>query len=151
MSKTTIDPKDQILGVWRLLSFDLKSDASERASVIAQPYGPKPLGRIFFTSGGYMNATLTNPEPSKSFEPTLTMRTALDKDVAAVARSLTTYCGPFETYEENGQIMLSTDVHVALDPTFYGTKQVRRVQFKSEEGHERLVLSPVDLVPLPVS
>jgi hypothetical protein len=92
MSKTDVDPRDRILGAWKLLSFDIKSDNSPDAKTILQLYGPNPLGRIFFTPEGYMSAILTNPDSAKNFEPKATLLNSPDKDVAAAARSFASYC-----------------------------------------------------------
>jgi len=142
MSKANLD---RILGVWKLLSFDVKSDNSPDAKIILQPYGPNPLGRLFLAPEGYMSAILTNPDSAKKFEPNATLLNSSDKDVAAAARSFASYSGAFKVYEEEGQLLFSTEVQVTSEPSWYGTVQARRVSFEGE----RLVLEPVESLPLP--
>lgn len=141
--------REQILGTWKLASVDFVSDEASGSKKIAQPLGPTPLGRIAFNPGGFMMCMLTHPDHAK---PIVTpWRTAADEDVAFVARAMTTYCGPYKVFSENGETMLSTDVEIALDPSWIGTAQVRHVSFRKDAGKDIMVLRPVQYMALPVS
>ena len=76
---------------------------------------------------------------------------APDEDVAFAARTMTTYCGPYKVFSENGETRLSTDVEIALDPCWIGTAQVRRVSLRIEAGRQTMVLKPLQFLQLPVS
>lgn len=76
---------------------------------------------------------------------------ASDEDIAFVARALTTYCGPYKVFSENGEVRLSTHVEIALDPSWLGTAQVRRVSLREEAGKQTMILKPIQFLQLPVS
>ena len=143
--------RDQMVGTWKLISFDLVNDEASGSKPTAQPLGPLPLGRITFNSDGYMSATLTHPGHTKPLPSKAPWTIAPDADLAFAARRMTTYCGPYEIFEKNGETRLSTDVEIALDPSWIGTAQVRRVSFRKEADKQIMVLRPVQSLQLPVS
>ena len=143
--------RDLIVGTWKLISFDLVSDEASGSKLIAQPLGPAPLGRIMFNTDGYMSATLTKPDNAKPLASKVPWTIAPDEDVAFAARTMTTYCGPYKVFSENGETRLSTDVEIALDPRWIGTAQVRHVSLRKEVGKQIMVLKPVQFLQLPVS
>jgi hypothetical protein len=149
MDATLAAVKMQIPGTWKLISFELVSNKANGAKRIAQPLGPTPLGRITFNRDGFMSCLLTHPDHAKP--PETAWREAEDMDIAFIARPMTAYCGPYKIFSEEGEIMLSTDVEVSLNPSWIGTLQVRRVTVRKEAGKEILVLRPVQSLRLPVS
>jgi hypothetical protein len=146
-----MDARNQIVGTWKLISVDLVSDEESGSKSIAQPLGSAPLGRIMFNSDSYMNATLTHPDHAKPFASQTPWGIAPDRELAFAARTMTTYCGPYKVYSEDGETRLSTDVEIALDPSWIGTAQVRRVSLRNTAGKQIMVLRPVQLLRLPVS
>ncbi|KAK7714759.1 hypothetical protein SLS57_007002 [Botryosphaeria dothidea] len=83
------------------------------------PLGETPLGRIMFTTASYMSCALTNSDAGEILQST-SWTQASDEEIASVARLMTTYCGPFQIYEEDGKSFLKTDVEISLDPTWMG-------------------------------
>lgn len=138
----------KVEGVWELLSFDLCKEGE--STPIAQPLGLTPLGRIMFFPSGYMSCTLTNPEAAKTFKSAL-WAMAPDDEIANTARSLTTYCGNYTVYVEDGEIMLATTVDISLDPTWMGSVQTRKVSLSEKQGQNYMTLKPVQTLVLPVS
>jgi len=141
---------EQILGTWKLLSYHLVDDAAPGSKPIAQPLGPTPLGRITFTSDGFMSATLTDPTHTKPLVNSAQWSKAPEEEVAFVARVMTTYCGWYKVFSENGELSLSTDVEIALNPSWIGTAQVRRVSLRKAAGKQIMILRPVQYLQLPV-
>ncbi|KAF4539248.1 hypothetical protein BFW01_g7387 [Lasiodiplodia theobromae] len=138
----------QLIGTWTLKSFALHLTSDASSQPIFHPLGTSPLGRIMFKSDGYMSCTLTNPEAFEGWaSPTWFL--ASEQDIAGVARPMTTYCGPYRVYEENGKSLLSTDVEIALDPSWVGKPQVRQWEVKQSGGKTLLVLRPVQEFLLP--
>jgi Lipocalin-like domain len=140
--------KEQILGTWKLTSFDLVTDEAHGSKQIAQPLGPTPLGRVTFDSDGFMSCLLTHPDNAKPLKTPWQL--ASDEDISFVARTMTAYCGPYKVLVEEGEIRLSTEVEVALDPSWIGSAQVRRVTLRKEAGKGILVLKPVQSFQLHV-
>lgn len=140
--------RDQIEGAWELISFDVCKENDP--TPLAQPLGPKPLGRIMFLPSGYMSCTLTDPERAKAIN-SKHWSVASDEEVIFAARAMTTYCGYFTIYAENDEARLSTKVDIALDPNWIGSTQVRRVGYHEEGGEKFLTLKPVQYLELPVS
>ncbi|KAK3935557.1 Lipocalin-like domain-containing protein [Diplogelasinospora grovesii] len=140
-------PDCAIIGAWKLLSFSL-SLVEKPEEPIFRPLGDAPLGRIAFSSNGFMSCLLM---PKSNAEPldTSLWAQASDDDILRVARPFTAYCGPFRTYEENGNAMLSTMVDVSLDPNWIGGPQVRKWSVRSEGGRELLTLQPAQEFVLP--
>ncbi|KAF4634560.1 hypothetical protein G7Y89_g3541 [Cudoniella acicularis] len=133
--------KEQILGTWKLTSFDLVTDEAHGSKQVGQPLGPTPLGRITFNSDGFMSCLLTHPDNTKPLGGPWQL--ASDEDISFVARTMAAYCGPYKVFSEEGEIRLSTDVEIALDPSWIGSPQVRRVTLRKEAGKGILVLRPV--------
>lgn len=141
--------KEQILGTWKLRSFNLVTDEAHGSQQVGQPLGPTPVGRITFNSDGFMSCLLTNPGNAKPLGSA--WQSAPDEDISFVARTMTAYCGPYQVFFEDGEIRLSTDVEIALDPSWIGSLQVRRVTLRKEAGKGILVLRPVQSFQLAVS
>lgn len=135
-----------ITGTWALKSFGLHPAASPSSAALFQPLGGHPLGRIIFTPENYMSCTLTSRDAASPMESPSWI-VANDDEVLDAARAMTTYCGPFRVYEQDGQQLLSTNVDIALDPNWIGKPQVRRWEL---HGDRTLVLRPVQEFTLPV-
>lgn len=135
-----------LIGVWALKSFNLVLASSPDSPAVFQPLGEDPLGRIVFTAGNYMFCTLTSRKGSEPIQSPSWV-TASDDEVLNAARSLTTYCGPFRVFTEDGQNLVSTQVEVALDPNWIGKPQVRRWEVTGN----KLILRPKQEFTLPVS
>jgi Lipocalin-like domain len=90
-------------------------------------------------------------DPSKIIIPSSPWIIAPGEEIAEVARYLMSYWGAYKIFEEEGEVRLSTKVHVALDPSWLGTMQERKAEFRIEDGRQVLVLKPVKDLPAPVS
>jgi hypothetical protein len=140
-----------VIGTWNLLSlkFCLGEDGSRP---VGEPAGPKPLGRITFTSQGYMNALITDPRIA---HPIDTPWVASDKEVQLkIAMALSAYCGHYTvSHKKNGDMQVSTRVEISLDPNWIGSKQVRNVKLGdlTKDGKQTLVLTPTESFTLAVS
>ena len=106
-----------IVGTWRLVETRAKTEAGEPCD---PPYGPEPMGTVWFSSNGRMQSVLVDG------------RARLPE--GETEREYQSYCGK---YTFDGQ-RLVTRVDAASDPRRMGTEQVRRVVFKGE----RVVLFP---------
>jgi hypothetical protein len=71
---------------------------------------------------------------------------ASDEDIVRVARSLTNYAGPYTLVEKEGEIWSECEVDIALDPSWIGSLQVRKVELGEREGKKVLVLRPVQVL-----
>lgn len=135
-----------ITGTLVLQSFGLHPSSAPNTPAILLPLGDDPIGRITFTPDSYMSCTLTSREAASPIaSPSWIL--ANDEEVLHAARSLVTYCGPFKLYHEDGQTLLSTQVEIALDPTWIGKPQVRKWELRDDV---MLVLRPLQNILLPV-
>lgn len=55
---------------------------------------------------------------------------------------MVTYCGHYKASDVDGQLVLETDVDVALNPAWIGTRQTRNVDFVVEDGTQYMELKP---------
>jgi hypothetical protein len=150
MTLTPTEAKDQLTGAWKLLSFDLVLGDGSGSQKTVQPAGPTPLGRLLFTSDGFMTGTVTDPELVKRVNPAKPWAASPDEDVAYVARRAVSYSGHFKVFAEDGGLKISTQVHVSTDISLIGTEQARRLELKEESGQRILTLRPVNPMPTPV-
>jgi len=148
MVLTASQAKDRLIGAWKLLSFHTTL-ITPSGTTTHQPMGANALGRLLFTADGWMS-TLGN-DPSNMIVPTSPWITASDAELAVVARHVSSYIGQCQVFVKEGEVRLSTQVHVSLGPSWVGTQQERRVKLKMEEGRELVVLRPVEELPAPVS
>jgi hypothetical protein len=149
MSLTIAEARERIIGGWKLISFTTTLSSPSGTTTTTHPMGSQPLGRILFSSDGWMS-TIGN-DPSKIIITSSPWITTLDAEIAEVARYMMSYWGAYTMFEEEGEVRLSTEVHVALDPSWVGTVQERRVEFREVAGRGCLVLKPVRHLPAPVS
>ncbi|KAE8444331.1 hypothetical protein EG329_000641 [Mollisiaceae sp. DMI_Dod_QoI] len=131
---------EEIIGTWQLVTYKYFHDEAA-TQPLTEPLGPNPLGRLTFSSDGYMNAFISDPKRARPLDtPWLS---ASDKDVANIARAISAYCGQYLVLLKEGQARLCTDVEASLDPSWIGTVQERKVEFGELEGKRTLVLRPV--------
>jgi hypothetical protein len=149
MAITATEARERLVGAWTLLSFTTTVTSPTGTTTITHPMGSQPLGRLIFTSDGWIS-TFGN-DPSKMLIPSTPWIVAQDEEIALVARNIMSYLGVFRIFIVDGEVRLETEVHVSLDPSWIGTKQERRVELKVEEGREMVVLRPVGKLPAPVS
>jgi hypothetical protein len=136
-------------GVWNLISFDYLINGTS----ILQPNGPHPLGKIAIMPEGYLSVQITTPEAAVPIPNDVKWGDATDEAIAAIARPYVSYCGSYNTSYVGEQLVITTSVDVALDPSWMTRPQVRNVTFVEENGKQYMILNPVGTIPmtLPVS
>ena len=125
MTLTPSQARDRLIGAWKLLSFHTTLTTSS-GTTTHQPMGAAPLGRFVITADGWIS-TFGN-DPSKMIVPSSPWITAPDAELALVTRCIMSYIGQYRIFVKEGEVRLSTDVHVSLDPSWVGTQQERRVE-----------------------
>jgi len=120
--------RDKVVGVWRLVSYEVEVQATGEKSPVM---GEKPTGYVAFTSEGRVFFVLTG-EARKAAKT--------DRERAELLNTLVAYSGAY-TVEGDKWI---TNVDVAWNPEWVGTKQVR--DFKLQ-GERLMVLTPWRVVP----
>jgi hypothetical protein len=139
-----------LLGTWQLISVRAYNNPEE-TSLLGEPLGPNPLGRVTFNASGYMNVHAT--DPSNTIPLSTSWLAAKPEEIAKIAKVFSSYCGWYSVKEgENGELVgFSTDVEISLDPGWQGTVQERTVEFRVVDGVEQLVLRPTEPYLLGVS
>ncbi len=127
----------QIVGVWKLIYINVTGDS------VGYNYGPNPLGRIFFSPDGYMNAMITDPDQAKPLPNGTDWSKASDAQLAAIARPMVAYSGHYHVVQEGGETFTHVDVEVSISPNLVGTEQVRYSSFEEKDGKSLLTLIPV--------
>jgi hypothetical protein len=130
----------KLSGVWNLLSQDYIYIPNN--TVIMQPSGPNPSGKLTLTNEGYISVIISNPDVARLPNGTGWVN-ATESQVSTVARAVVAYCGEAKTFYEGEQLVLTTLVDIALNPDWVGTTQTRNVSFIEEEGKEYMILRPV--------
>lgn len=136
-----MDAPDWVLGTWQCVSALTFSDAAY-TQTLNEPFGPKPLGRVTFTPDGYMSAILTHPDYAAPLDKPWRSG-ATDAEVAQVARAMSSYCGPYQVSQREGETFLSTSVEISLEPNWIGTIQERKISFGELGGEKTMILRPV--------
>jgi hypothetical protein len=111
--------RERLVGCWRLVGY---SENVAEGGETDRPLGENPLGTILYTPDGYMSAQLAGPGPYDDDQ---------EPDAYFVA-----YSGPYDVDEQTRTV--AHQVQVSVIPSWLGTTQIRRVQFR-EPG--TLVLS----------
>jgi hypothetical protein len=139
----------RLSGVWSLVSFNVMAN---NISVL-QPNGPNPLGKLSITADGYLSVLITTPEKAIPLPEGVKWSNASDSAIADIARPMVAYCGKVNTSYVGEQLVLTTQVDVALNPVWIGTAQSRNVSFVNENGRPYMLLIPQStvLLNLPVS
>jgi hypothetical protein len=113
------DEGSKVLGVWKLVSYDLEfQDSGERRAV----FGKSPKGYIIFTPEGRMMAYLE----AETRQPPKT-----DEERIAAFRSIIAYTGK---YRLDGDRWI-TKVDASWNVTWIGTDQERVFKFEGEQLH----------------
>jgi hypothetical protein len=138
-----------IAGVWALVSFDFFINGTS----VLQPNGPHPLGRIAIMPEGYISVQITTPEAAVPIPNGVKWGDATDAEIGPIARPYVSYSGRYNTSYDGEQLVLTTTVDVALDPSWMTRPQRRNVSFVEENGKQYMLLKPVGTIPmtLPVS
>lgn len=141
--------RSTLLGCWKLTKFQVYLGDESDALPLTQPHGTETFGRIMFSESGWMSASLTPPERAKKLS-TPDWMMASDEDILWVARAYTSYMGPFKVYEKDGESILECNVEIALDPSWIGSLQKRRLTLSERNGKKLLTLRPTQFLILPV-
>ena len=99
---------DKIIGTWRLVRAVAKA---ADGSLLAEPYGGQPMGRLMLGADGRMMAVTCDGRKTMP---------------AGTKREYSSYCG---NYTCDGK-QLVTRVDTASDPSRIGSDQVRDVRFE---------------------
>jgi len=129
-----------LIGIWTLLFVNYTANPND-----VPYYGAKAVGRIIITPT-HLSATITDLNRTTPLPPGQDWRFAADEFVGPNARPMVGYAGPYRLVEnERGEVFTHTDIKVALNPNWQGTKQVRMVEWKEFEGREVLSLWPINV------
>ncbi len=122
------DDRSKVVGTWKLISYEIEIQATGAREPVM---GREPTGYATFSPEGRVFFILTG-EGRKAAKT--------DQERAELLKTLVAYSG---TYSVEGD-KWSTNVEVAWNPEWVGTKQVR--DFKLE-GERLMVLTPWRLMP----
>lgn len=121
--------RDQFIGLWKLVSCELKSSSG----AISYPYGEQPVGQLRYDKAGRMSALLMRPG-----RPTTYNRESLGKltpaEMADVLRGFTAYYGTFDVDEATHTV--HHHVQASIYPSNVGTDLNRTYEFSGN----RLIL-----------
>ena len=119
---------DKVAGIWKLVSYEVEVQATGQKGPVM---GEKPTGYAMFSPEGRVFFVLTGEarKPAKT-----------DQERAELLSTLVAYSG---TYSVEGD-KWTTNVDVAWNPEWVGTKQVR--DFKLD-GERLMVLTPWRVMP----
>jgi len=122
------DEGNKVVGIWKLVSYEVEVQATGQKGPVM---GDKPTGYVTFTAEGRVFFVLTGEarKPGKT-----------DKERAELLNTLVAYTG---TYTLEGDTW-TTNVEVAWNPEWVGTKQVR--SFKLDDKR-LVVLTPWRIMP----
>jgi len=120
MSKSSI--RERLVGCWRLVGYSVTMKGGETE----HPLGHNPVGTILYTSDGYMSAQLARP--------------GLLQDDQKPDGYYIAYSGPYDVDEQAGTV--AHHVQVSVIPSWLGTTQVRRVQFRDSDTLELSTAEP---------
>ncbi|KAK4032941.1 Lipocalin-like domain-containing protein [Parachaetomium inaequale] len=133
-----------IAGVWNLISFNYLLNGTS----ILQPNGPHPLGKITIMPEGYLSVQITTPEAAVPIPGGVKWGDASDAEIAAIARPYVAYSGKYVTSYVGDQLVLTTTVDVALDPSWMTRPQRRNATLFKENGTDYMILRPVGTIPM---
>jgi YD repeat-containing protein len=123
---STSTTRDRFVGVWKLMSCQLKSANGD----LSYPYGQEPVGRITYDKAGRMSATLM-----RRGRPTTYTRDSLGKttreDLAEVLRGFTAYFGTFDVDESTHTVI--HHVEASIYPSNVGTDLKRTYEFSGNQ------------------
>lgn len=159
MTSTVQELNSQLPGVWSLDSVYLYPSASlnDDPHMRFTTGDNNILGRAVFTSAGYMNGTVAINREDRSTLTSKDWGLLKDGEIIRIARMMSTYSGPWQLYEKEGEVWMKVLVEIALNPSWEGSPQLRRkveIQEAQEKDGRRelyLTLAPVEAITLPVS
>jgi hypothetical protein len=117
-----------VIGTWKLVSYEVEVQATGQKVPVM---GNQPTGYVTFTADGRVFFVLTG----EARKPATT-----DQERAELLNTLVAYSG---TYSLEGE-KWTTNVEVAWNPEWVGTKQVRSFKL---DGDRLIVLTPWRLMP----
>lgn len=119
---------DKVVGTWKLVSYEVEVQATGQKGPVM---GEKPTGYVTFLPEGRVFFVLTGEarKPAKT-----------DQERAELLSTLVAYTG---TYSLEGD-KWTTNVEVAWNPEWVGTKQVRSFKL---DGNRLAVLTPWRIMP----
>lgn len=132
--------RDKLIGVWHLVSYDMKDKASGNVTL---PYGPKPEGRITYDRAGRMSAQLMRPSrtPIKGKIPGAgafrILEQATEAELREMAGGFIAYYGTYDVLEAERTIL--HHVKGCLIPNWVGTDLRRGYEF--DASGKRLTLT----------
>lgn len=124
--------KDQLVGTWLLVSFEIRSDDGG----VSYPFGPDAGGQIIYSADGYMSGVVTRANRPRFASDDLRGGTTDEK--AAAMDTYLSYGGRYEIRDD-------TVIHYvafSLFPNWVGGTQERLFAFEGE----RLTLSAPPVV-----
>ena len=119
--------EDQIVGAWRLVSFELRNASGQ----VTYPFDPDARGYIMYTSEGFMSVAFMSADRPKfhSEDP----QGGSPEEKALATDTYFSYCG---RYEIKGDKVIHK-IEISLFPNWVGADQERTFEF---DGN-RLTLS----------
>ncbi len=136
----TSAPSAQALhAAWHLVRWEITYDDGRATTY---PYGPDATGQILYTPDGAMSACI-----ARAGRPPLSsasVRSAPEAERLSAFESYFQYAGTYDVRLHQGRPQVVHHVHLALNPNFVGTDQVRNMDFGADGT---LTLSASDTVP----
>ena len=117
--------KERLIGSWRLVSYETTETEGRRG----KPYGDA-VGRLSYDENGNMAGQVMRPDRAR-----VELGEGNAQQVRAAYLGYIAYFGTYEVAEDGNSVV--HHVHGALNPTWVGGDQVRRMRFDGD----RLVLS----------
>jgi Lipocalin-like domain len=109
--------RERLAGCWRLVEYSV---TAVEGGETKHPLGNNPVGTILYTPDGYMSAQLARP--------------GLRSDDQKPDAYYIAYSGPYDIDEQAGTV--AHHVQVSVIPSWLGTTQIRRVQFREPDTLE---------------
>jgi hypothetical protein len=114
--------RKRLIGIWRLLSFDMAVDGN-----VSQPYGEAPIGRLTYDDAGRMSAQLMKPGRKSSIDDPSEVANANCDELRQIADGYAGYYGTFTLDEESNTVI--HHVEACTLPAWVGTAQTRQYEF----------------------
>ena len=121
MEKPLEKKSAQILGAWKLISFEIRRENGE----VVYPFGKNAKGIIIYTDSGRMSVQLTRPDRPQ-FSSGDQLR-GTDKEIRANYEGFVSYYGPYEFYGDKGFVV--HHLEGSLFPNWEGQRHKRFFEF----------------------
>ncbi len=115
----------QLVGVWDFTSMVFRTPSGG----VVYPYGEHLLGRLSYTSGGYMSVLLMRPD--RPVFPSDDPLGGTESEKAAAFESFDAYCGTYEVDERMGAVVHC--IELSKFPNWVGTRQVREYALSGDQ------------------